>query len=105
MAAGGLTGCLLAAAAALLLLRALARTEAMDANLAEAQTQLRTLVARETAENAAELERSLARARADSVSLLVEEERRIAEEHRRLTIVPVGNRAHFVPGAQQHPAR
>src|SRR5256714_3012949 len=83
VAAGGLTGCLLAAGAALLLRRALAGTEAMDANLAQAQTKLRALVAGETAENAAELERSLARARADSVSLLVEEERRIAEEHRR----------------------
>ena len=38
---------------------------------------------REAAERAAELERMLARARADSVSLLAEEERRIAEERRR----------------------
>jgi hypothetical protein len=83
VAAGGLTGCLLAASAALLLQRALVRTDAMDANLEEAQTTLRALVARETAENAAELERSLARARADSVSQLAEEERRIADEHRR----------------------
>jgi hypothetical protein len=83
VAAGGLTGCLLAASAALLLQRALVRTDAMDANLEEAQTTLRALVARETAENAAELERSLARARADSVSQLADEERRIADEHRR----------------------
>jgi hypothetical protein len=83
VAAGGLTGCLLAAAAALLLQRALVRTDAMDANLEEAQTTLRALVASETAENAAELERALARARADSVSQLVEEERRIADERRR----------------------
>jgi hypothetical protein len=83
VAAGGLTGCLLAASAALLLQRALVRTDAMDANLEEAQTTLRALVARETAENAAELERSLARARADSLSQLAEEERRIADEHRR----------------------
>jgi hypothetical protein len=83
VAAGGLTGCLLAASAALLLQRALVRTHAMDANLEEAQTTLRALVARETAESAAELERSLARARADSVSLLADEERRIADEHRR----------------------
>ena len=41
------------------------------------------LVDAEAAEHAAELERVLARARADSVSLLVEEERRIAEERRR----------------------
>jgi hypothetical protein len=83
VAAGGLTGCLLAGSAALLLQRALVRTDAMDANLEEAQTTLRALVAMETAENAAELERSLARARADSLSQLAEEERRIADEHRR----------------------
>lgn len=83
VSAGGLTGCLLAASAALLLQRALVRTVAMDANLEEAQATLRALVARETAANAAELERSLARARADSVSLLAEEERRIADERRR----------------------
>ena len=54
----------------------------MDAHLVAAQTRLRELVDREAVERAAELERALARARADSVSLLVEEERRIAEEHR-----------------------
>jgi hypothetical protein len=55
----------------------------MDAHLVEAQEQLRALVDRETAERAAELERTLARARADSTSLLIEEERRIADDHRR----------------------
>src|SRR3954454_10441271 len=83
VSAGGLTGCLLAASASLLLQRALIRTAAMDANLEEAQATLRALVARETAESAAELERLLARARAESVSLLADEERRIADEHRR----------------------
>jgi hypothetical protein len=83
VSAGGLVGCLLAASASPLLQRALARTDAMDENLAETQTALRALVARETAETAAELERALVRARADSVSLLIEEERRISEEHRR----------------------
>jgi hypothetical protein len=83
VSAGGLVGCLLAAAASLLLQRAFARTDAMDANLAETQAALRALVAREAAETAAELERALARARADSVSLLIEEERRLSEEHRR----------------------
>src|ERR1700693_629545 len=83
ISAGGLIGCLLAASASLLLQRALVRTDAMDANLEETQTALRALVAREAAESTAELERLLARARADSVSVLIEEERRIAEEHRR----------------------
>ena len=83
LSAGGVTGCLLAASASLLLQRALVRTDAMDAHLAETQAMLRALIDREAEERAAELERTLARARADSVSLLVEEERRIAEERRR----------------------
>src|SRR5207248_284305 len=62
---------------------ALVRTDAIDAYLAEAQARLRALVAREADERAAELERTLARARADSVSLLIEEERKLADEHRR----------------------
>src|SRR5258705_10820034 len=41
VAAGGLTGCLIATSAALLLQGALARSAAMDANLEEAQTTLR----------------------------------------------------------------
>jgi hypothetical protein len=83
VAAGGLTACLVAACAAILLRSALVRTDALDAHLADAQATLRGAVEAEAAERAAELERTLARARADSVSLLVEEERRIAEEHRR----------------------
>jgi hypothetical protein len=83
IAAGGLTGCLLATVAALLLRRVFERTEQMDAHLAEAQARLHALVEREASEHGAELERTLARARADSVSLLVDEERKLAEEHRR----------------------
>jgi uncharacterized phage infection (PIP) family protein YhgE len=80
--AGGLT---LAFAAELLavrlrdLLRAAGR---VDEQLARAQSRLHSLVAREAEERAAELERVLARARADSTSLLAEQERRIAEERR-----------------------
>ena len=83
VAAGGLTACALAATAALLLERALARIADRDAHLAAAEQQLRELVEREAVERAGELERALARARADSVSLLVEEERKIADERRR----------------------
>jgi uncharacterized phage infection (PIP) family protein YhgE len=61
------------------LLRAAGR---VDEQLARAQSRLHSLVARETAERTAELERVLARARADSASLLTEQERRIAEERR-----------------------
>ncbi len=80
--AGGMT---LAFAAELLavrlrdLLRAAGR---VDEQLARAQSRLHSLVAREAEERAAELERVLARARADSSSLLAEQERRIAEERR-----------------------
>jgi hypothetical protein len=83
VAAGGLTGCLLAASAAIVLRRALVRSEQIDAHLAEAQARLHALVDREAEDRAAELERTLARARADSVSLLVEEERKLADDHRR----------------------
>jgi hypothetical protein len=83
VAAGGLTGCLLAVFAAILLQRAFERSDAVDQHLVDAQAQLRALVDREVEERAAELERTLARARADSVSQLVDEERKIAEEHRR----------------------
>ncbi len=54
----------------------------VDEQLARAQARLTALVARETEERGAELERILARARADSMSLLAEQERRIAEERR-----------------------
>lgn len=82
VAAAGLTVCLAAATAALLLRRALRRIEAMDARLAEAQADLLDFVEKEKANRAAELERTLARARADSSSLLDEQERRLAEERR-----------------------
>ena len=61
------------------LLRAAGR---VDEQLARAQSRLHSLVAREAEDRATELERVLARARADSASLLAEQERRIAEERR-----------------------
>jgi len=61
------------------LLRAAGR---VDEQLARAQGRLNALVAREAEERTAELERVLARARADSSSILAEQERRIAEERR-----------------------
>jgi hypothetical protein len=80
--AGGMT---LAFAAELLavrlrdLFRAASR---VDEQLARAQSRLHSLVAREAEDRAAELELVLARARADSTSMLAEQERRIAEERR-----------------------
>jgi hypothetical protein len=83
IAAGGLLGCTLAASAAIVLRRALVQAKQTDAHFAKAQAGLQTLVEREAEARAAELERTLARARADSVSLLAEEERKLGEEHRR----------------------
>ena len=82
VAAGGLTGCLLAACAAVALRQVLERSEQIEAHLANAQARLEALVDREAEERAAELERTLARARAESVSLLVDEERKLADDHR-----------------------
>jgi hypothetical protein len=82
LAAGGLTASALACGAALTVRWALTRAADTDAHVADAQARMRELVDAEAAERAAELERTLARARADSISLLAEEERRIAEERR-----------------------
>ena len=83
VAAGGLTVAAFGTLGSLLLRSALAHADSTDAHLLAAQARLRVVIDEEAAERAAELERTLARARADSVSLLVEEERRIADERRR----------------------
>ena len=83
ISAAGITVCTLAAAAALLLRRALVRSEEIDAQMDAARVSLRALIDHEAAERAAELERTLARARAESVSLLIDEERKIVDDHRR----------------------
>jgi len=82
LAAAGLTACAFATSASLVVDWALARTSATEAQITAAQARLQELLDAETAERAAELEHTLARARADSISLLAEEERRIAEERR-----------------------
>jgi hypothetical protein len=83
IAAAGLTACTLVAAAAEVLRRAHERAQIVDAHFTDAQMRLRALVDDEAAARAAELERTLARARAESASLLSEQERRIADERRR----------------------
>lgn len=83
VAAGGISACALVAAGAAALRRAHARAAAFDAHLAAAEERLRQQVDAEARDRGLELERTLARARADSVSLLQEEERKLAEEHRR----------------------
>lgn len=81
--AGGLTACALLVGACILLRRSFLRLSAVDTNLAEAEARLFHLVEREAAERAGELERTLARARADSASLLEQQERSFAEERRK----------------------
>jgi len=83
IAAGGISVSALVAGAATALRRAHARGEAFDQHLAAAQARLSAQVDAEAADRAAELERTLVRARADSVSLLQEEERKLADSHRR----------------------
>jgi hypothetical protein len=82
LAAGGLTLCAALELAAAMLHRLAARARNVERQFEAAEGRLRALVERETSARAAELERTLARARADSLSRLVGQERRIAEERR-----------------------
>src|SRR5487761_1503019 len=82
IAAGGLTGAALACGASLVVAWALARAMDTEAHVTAAQKRLQEVVDTEAADRAEELERTLARARADSISRLAEEEGRIAEERR-----------------------
>jgi hypothetical protein len=80
--AGGITLAFLTELAALRIRDLVRAIRRVDDQLSRAQARLSALVAREADELSAELERILVRARADSTSLLEEQERRIAETHR-----------------------
>ena len=82
VSAGGTTACLVLAAATLPVRKALARGRRVEDELRLAEQRLHAVVEREVAERAAELERVLALARAESISQLAEEERRLVEERR-----------------------
>ena len=82
VAAGGLTVCAALELATLVLLRLVERAREADRKLDEAETRFDAVVAAEVEARAGELERTLARTRADSLSALVAEERRIGEERR-----------------------
>jgi gas vesicle protein len=82
VAAGGLTVCFAAGLLTLPLCAGLARTRRVDAELDEAETALRELVERETVLRGEELERMLARARAETSSRLAEDVRKLAEARR-----------------------
>jgi len=92
VAAGGLTVCAGLELATLVLQRLVVRAQDVESQLDETETRLDALVARETEAHVAEIERTLARARADSLSRLVAEERRIGEE-RRSALVERENKA------------
>jgi hypothetical protein len=92
VAAGGLTVCAGLELATLALQRLVVRAQDVESQLDQAETRLDALVARETEAHVAEIERTLARARADSLSRLVAEERRIGEE-RRSALVERENKA------------
>jgi gas vesicle protein len=82
IAATGLVACLLVTLAAIGLARMRARARAVDAEIERATGQLDEVVQRGAQARATELERTLARARADSLSAFAEEERRLAESRR-----------------------
>jgi len=82
VAAGGITLACGAQIAAVKLRQLVRSAHRFDEQLARAQARLGTLIAREADERGVELERTLARARADSISLLAEQERRMVEERR-----------------------
>jgi hypothetical protein len=69
--------------AAMLIAPALRRTRSLDAEFAAARRALHEALEEETKALAAELDRTIQRARAESTSALLGEERRLAEEHRR----------------------
>jgi predicted P-loop ATPase/GTPase len=58
----------------------------VEAELDRARDELLELIRQESAERAAEIQRVMARERADSLSRLQEEERRIADERRRVVV-------------------
>jgi hypothetical protein len=81
--AAGLTACLLVALAAIPLQRAVSRSRRFERELEDVEERVREVVDRMTTDAAVEIEHVATRARAESVSLLAEEERRIGEERRR----------------------
>jgi len=82
ISATGLVACLLAPVGALGLRRGLARGRAIDEEIERAKAELAAVAREEVSRRSSELERTLARARADSLSAYAEEERRLAETRR-----------------------
>jgi hypothetical protein len=84
VAAGGLVACLLGSIGAIGLRRGLARSRAIDSDLDRLRVELDAVVERELRQRAADLELTLARARADSLTSFANEERKHTDERRSL---------------------
>jgi len=84
IAAAGLSACVLAAIGALALRRGLMSARAIDEQLEVVRQELDAVVERELRQRSEELERALARARADAVSTFADDQRRLSEERRRM---------------------
>jgi hypothetical protein len=82
VAAAGLSVCFLSALAAIALADGVARARRIEAEHGAAEARLQGVIDREAEERVDELERTLARARADSSSRLAEEERKLGEARR-----------------------
>ena len=82
ISATGLLACLMAVLGALALRRGLAHGRTVERDIERAKSELDAVVQRELRERSADLERALARGRADSLSAYAEEERRLAENRR-----------------------
>ncbi len=82
VAAAGLLAVAIAEAGAVTLARATRRLRTDEATFARARETIDRMIAEETEQVSADLQRWVARVRADSLSLLADEERRIAEERR-----------------------
>lgn len=82
VAAAGLSLAALTVVGAILLAPAVRRTRSLDAEFAGARRSLHEALEEETKALSAELDRTIQRARAESTSALLDEERRLAEEHR-----------------------
>jgi hypothetical protein len=83
VAAAGQSLAALVVVGALLLAPAVRRTRSLDAEFAGRRRALNEALDDQTKRLSAELERTIQRARAESTSTLLDEERRLAEEHRR----------------------
>jgi hypothetical protein len=82
ISATGLVACVLLPIAGLGLQRGLARGREIDEEIERAKAELAEVARTEVSRRSGELERTLSRARADSLSAYAEEERRLAETRR-----------------------